>query len=63
MASQMKKRNMATPRNGCRMRVQGPPPKKLLSQNRAGWNSARPESPARMKRMATAQWLLRSEGV
>ncbi len=52
--------NIATPRKGCRMRVQGPPPNRLLSQNSAGWNSARPDRPARMNRIATAQWLLRS---
>ncbi|MNG27677.1 hypothetical protein D3C84_1128330 [compost metagenome] len=56
-------RNIARPRNGCRMRVHTPPPNRLDSQNSAGWNSARPDSPARMKRMATAQWLDRSEEV
>ncbi|MNG21916.1 hypothetical protein D3C84_1063390 [compost metagenome] len=28
--------NIATPMNGCRMRVHGPPPNRLLSQNSAG---------------------------
>ncbi|SST06921.1 Uncharacterised protein [Acinetobacter baumannii] len=55
-----KKTNIASPRKGCRIRVQGPPPNRLVSQNSAGWNSASPDNPAMKNRIATAQWLLRS---
>ncbi|MCY1187645.1 hypothetical protein D9M73_286480 [compost metagenome] len=54
-ARTMKNRNIATPRNGCRMRVHGPPPNRWLSQNSAGWNRANPDRPARKNRIATAQ--------
>ena len=47
--------NIATPRNGCRMRVHTPPPNRLDNQNSAGWNSASPDSPAMRNRIATSQ--------
>jgi hypothetical protein len=56
----MKDRNISTPMKGCRMRVQGPPPNRWVRKKNAGWNSANPERPARMKAIATTQWLLRS---
>ena len=51
--------NITTPMNGCRMRVHGPPPNRLLSQNSAGWNNASPDSAAMKKQIATSQWLVR----
>ncbi|MNC52700.1 hypothetical protein D3C75_1020620 [compost metagenome] len=55
MTSPKKNTNINTPMNGCRMRVHGPPPNRLLSQNSAGWNSASPDSAAMTKRIATSQ--------
>jgi hypothetical protein len=45
------------------MRVHWPPPNSAVSQNIAGWNSARPDSASSTKLIATIQWLLRSFGV
>ncbi len=62
-ASSAKPIAISTPRNGCRIRVQGPPPSKPLNQYSDGWNNASPERAATMNRMATIQWLVRSLGV
>ncbi len=44
------------------MRVQGPPPNRLVNQYMEGWNSASPDSASRMKVSAMIQWLVRSPG-
>ena len=54
---------ITTPMKGCRMRVQVPPPKSMVSGNSAGWNRDSPESASRMKQMPVTQWLARSEAV
>jgi len=41
--------------NGCRMRVQGPPPNSWVNGNRAGWNNANPDSAVSTKQIATIQ--------
>ncbi len=42
------------------MRVHGPPPNSVVSQNIAGWNSASPDSASSTNEIATIQWLVRS---
>jgi hypothetical protein len=59
-----KKRNtkpstMSTPKKGCRMRVQVPPPNSAVKKKNTGWKNARPDRPAQMKSSATSQWLMR----
>ena len=39
-----KNRNITTPMNGCRMRVQGPPPNRLVRKKNDGWKNASPDS-------------------
>ncbi|KAG0733344.1 hypothetical protein G6F23_013438 [Rhizopus arrhizus] len=58
-ASKAKPITMARPMNGCRMRVHGPPPNSWVNGNRAGWNSASPDSAVSTKQIATTQWLMR----
>ena len=58
--SSRKPNTIATPMNGCRMRVQAPPPKKFEKKNIDGWKSASPESAARKKVSAMNQWFIRS---
>jgi hypothetical protein len=62
-ASSAKETNIKSPRKGCRMRVQGPPPNRLAKKYRLGWKKARPDSPASTKLTATTQWVMRSLSV
>jgi hypothetical protein len=53
----------ATPSHGWMMRVQTPPPNRLVRKNSAGWNSAIPLRASRMRMIALSQWFALAPGV
>jgi len=55
--------HITRPAHGCSVRDHTPPPRKLLRNQNAGWNSARPLSVAMMKLIASTQWVERSSAL